>query len=102
MHVPMLQVTLYPWWSRHSQNFKQLFYDYEEVPEEARNVLQKYYESRCVVRKGCRTCGVMVDDDRFAVHSLVGAPRRVTVHHCPADDGAYPLTACVLSVSACE
>jgi len=43
---PKSRVLFLPWWRRHSQRFKDLFYNYDEIPEEAAAALLKYYESR--------------------------------------------------------
>jgi hypothetical protein len=43
---PKIRVLFLPWWRRHSQRFKDLFYDYKDIPEEAAEALLKYYESR--------------------------------------------------------
>lgn len=43
---PKIKVLFLPWWRRHSQRFKYLFYDYDDIPEEAAAALIKYYESR--------------------------------------------------------
>ena len=43
---PKIRVLFVPWWHRHSQRFKDLFYNYDEIPEEAAAALLKYYESR--------------------------------------------------------
>ena len=41
-----MRVLFAPWWRRHRQRFKDLFYDYKDIPPEAAAVLIKYYESR--------------------------------------------------------
>jgi uncharacterized membrane protein YgcG len=43
---PKIRVLFLPWWRRHSQQFKDLFYDYSDIPGEAAAALLKYYESR--------------------------------------------------------
>ena len=43
---PKMRVLFAPWWRRHRQRFKDLFYDYKDIPPEAAAVLIKYYESR--------------------------------------------------------
>lgn len=44
--VPKLKVTFLPWWRRHKDRFKDLFYSYNEIPEECLAILKTYYESR--------------------------------------------------------
>uniref|UniRef100_A0A1D1ZLV4 sn-1-specific diacylglycerol lipase n=2 Tax=Auxenochlorella protothecoides TaxID=3075 RepID=A0A1D1ZLV4_AUXPR len=43
---PKLKVTFYPWWKRKKQDFKNLFWDYDKIPEESLEVLRGYYDSR--------------------------------------------------------
>lgn len=43
---PKTRVLFAPWWRRHRQRFKDLFYDYKDIPKEAVDVLLRYYESR--------------------------------------------------------
>ena len=43
---PKVRVLFLPWWRRHKQKFKDLFYCYTEIPKEAAAVLVQYYESR--------------------------------------------------------
>lgn len=45
-HLPLVQVTFYPWWKRKKQDFKRLFWDYDQIPQESLDVLSRYYESR--------------------------------------------------------
>lgn len=40
-------MTFYPWWKRKKQDFKNLFWDYDKIPEESLEVLRGYYDSRC-------------------------------------------------------
>ena len=35
-----------PWWRRRKTHFRRLFYDYDQIPPESLQVLQRYYESR--------------------------------------------------------
>jgi len=41
-----LKVTFAPWWRRNKQKFNEFFYDYNEIPEEALEIVRGYYESR--------------------------------------------------------
>jgi sn1-specific diacylglycerol lipase len=43
---PKIKVLFFPWLRRHSQRFRDLFYNYDEIPEESVANLLKYYESR--------------------------------------------------------
>lgn len=42
------QVLFLPWWRRGRHRFRDLFYSYDAMPAEAREMLQQYYESRQV------------------------------------------------------
>jgi hypothetical protein len=35
-----------PWWQRSKTHFQRLFYDYDKIPPEPLEMLQRYYESR--------------------------------------------------------
>lgn len=43
---PKLKVLFYPWWRRRKAHFRKLFWDYDQIPDESLEVLQRYYESR--------------------------------------------------------